>query len=324
MEADATVIRLVTRCTTADEFIQRFARFTTEHDVVVPALPQVTVGSTGPFAIYLKDLTVMMKGRCEVTEIRPVSTGAEGEKTGSVRALMRLHMREMDAHSCGIHLRLMERHAATAAAKPAAPEAVPVEAPAAADGTADVSTGMVVADERSQTDTETTTVSPTPTEQRVPGAALMLPANPLGDLDAADLASFVELGLDQGSRPVALRTRLARIPRRTRRAAAYLSCAIVGLVFGIVVSPGTKAAPVVRPVPVVALPAPVAPAPAPVPPPPEPAPPPEAPDDPLPTATRKHSHRTVVVEREKRTHTRTVRTVRTRTERHSRVVQRSH
>jgi len=317
VEADATVIRLVTRCTTADEFIARFARFTTEHDVVVPALPQVTVGSSGSFAIYLKDLTVMMKGRCEVTELRPVSEGADGAKTGAVRALMRLHLREMDAHSCGIHLRLMERHAATAAAKPAAappPAAVPVDAPPAADVSA-----TVVSDERSQTDTETTTVSPTPTEQRVPGAALMLPANPLGDLDAADLASFVDLGLDQGSRPVALRTRLARIPRRTRRAAAYLSCAIVGLVFGIVVSPGTKAAPVARPAPVVVLPVPVAPAL-----PPEPAPPPEAPDDPLPTTTRKHSQRTVVVERVKRTRTKTVRTVRTRTERHSRVVQRAH
>jgi hypothetical protein len=312
---------LVTRCTTADEFIARFARFTTEHDVVVPALPQVTVSSTGPFAIYLKDLTVMMKGRCEVTEIRPVSSGADGEKSGSVRALMRLHLREMDAHSCGIHLRLMERHAATAAAKPAPPpEAVPVDAPPAADATADVSTGMVVAEERSQTDTETTTVSPTPTEQRVPGAALMLPANPLGDLDAADLASFVELGLDQEHHRPPLRARLARIPRKTRRVAAYASCAIVGLVLGIVISPGSKAAPVVRVASVVPAPAPVAPAPPP--PPPEPAAPPEAPDDPLPTATRKHSHRTVVVERVKRT--RTVKTVRTRTQRHSRVVQRSH
>ena len=43
---------------------------------------------------------------------------------------------------------------------------------------------------------ETTDVAPVPQpETRVPGAALTLPANPLSDLDAADLASFVEFTL---------------------------------------------------------------------------------------------------------------------------------
>ena len=51
--ADASVIQLMTRCTSVDEFIDRFARFTTETDVVVPAVPDVHVGTTGQFVIRL-------------------------------------------------------------------------------------------------------------------------------------------------------------------------------------------------------------------------------------------------------------------------------
>ena len=68
----AGVIQLVTRCASAEEFIERFARYTTATDVVVPALPNLTVGTAGPFVICLKDRTVTWKGRCEVTEIRRV------------------------------------------------------------------------------------------------------------------------------------------------------------------------------------------------------------------------------------------------------------
>ena len=49
VEADGAVIRLVTRCTSAEEFIERFARFTTTTDIVVPALPHVSAGTGGHF-----------------------------------------------------------------------------------------------------------------------------------------------------------------------------------------------------------------------------------------------------------------------------------
>ena len=72
------VIQLVTRCASAEEFIERFARYTTATDVIVPALPNLTVGATGPFVICLNDRSIILKGRCEVTEIRraPVAAGA--------------------------------------------------------------------------------------------------------------------------------------------------------------------------------------------------------------------------------------------------------
>jgi hypothetical protein len=104
---ESGLIELVTRCSSESEFIERFASFATETDVVVPALPHVSVGAAGPFVIRLKDQTVLMRGRCEVTEIRPVA-GA-----GAVRSLMRMRLREMDAHTCGLHIRLMERRAAS-------------------------------------------------------------------------------------------------------------------------------------------------------------------------------------------------------------------
>jgi len=346
-------MELATRCASAEEFIERFARFTTETDVVVPALPHVRVGTAGQFVIRLKDRTVMMQGRCEVTEIRPV-----GAAPGPARALMRLHLREMDAHSAGVHLRLMERHAAVSRPQPPSPPPAPVVAPApprhqtrplslvpplrvvppppvdlrvdrpvapgitaplappppspaaaavpvpvlAAHGSA-----AVVAVAR-PSETEPTEIEPLPRpETRAPGAAFTLPANPLSDLDAADLASFVELTLLEtagvlGAAPSASAAavaptvradahaatmmapapaapadaRLIRARRIARRVAPYAACVLVGLVVGLALRPGSKAAPVV------AVPS-VAPASA-VEPPPTPAPA----DDPAPpkAATR--------------------------------------
>ena len=100
------VIQLVTRCASAEEFIERFARYTTATDVVVPALPNLTVGAAGPFVICLKDRSIILKGRCEVTEIRRAVVPAGTPSAAAGPALMRLHLREMDAHSAGVHLRL--------------------------------------------------------------------------------------------------------------------------------------------------------------------------------------------------------------------------
>ncbi len=250
------VIQLVTRCASAEEFIERFARYTTATEVIVPALANLTVGATGPFVICLNDRSIILKGRCEVTEIRraPVAAGA-----ALGPALMRLHLREMDAHSAGIHLRLMERQA-SAHRGPALPgvtpspprEAVPAAAPVAADA----SEATVVSDAGSRSDSEPTAISARPRpEARVPGAALTLPANPLGDLDAADLASFIDLTLLETSgvdaapagpaAPVArVDPRLDRARRIARRLAPYAACAAVMLSLGIALGWASKAAPV--------------------------------------------------------------------------------
>ena len=295
MGAEEPVIQLVTRCASAEEFIERFARYTTANDVVVPALANLTVGTAGPFVICLKDKSVMLKGRCEVAEIRPVVLAPGAAPSGL--ALMRLHLREMDAHSAGIHLRLMERHASWAGppAKPAAAAAPRMPAlPAPSGSTADgaVPASEVTSDTSAVTvaGPETTAISPLPRrEERAPGATFTLPANPLGDLDAADLASFIDhtlfetdaamesaapggaVDVDSNGAVDAAPTvstarvvenRADRARRIARRAAPFGACLLGGLLVGIAFRPASKPAPAVS---VVSPPSVVAPAPAPAP-----------------------------------------------------------
>ena len=315
MGEDSTLIELVTRCESGDEFIERFARFTTETDVVVPAVPHVRVGSAGRFTIRLKDRSPIMTGQCEVVELRPVAVAPGANAAAAARALMRLRVSEMDARSCGIHLRLMERHAAVS--KPAPPPApapapapprppvlrtparsltlvrgvVPPSAPVAIAGElpgppvapaipTPASTIQVMSIPRppplrsapgpgalaatptlapadaivvamaSASESEPTQVSPEPRQEtRVEGAAFTLPANPLSDLDAADLASFVDLTLletsaaaDAPSEPAFERPR-----RIARRVAPYAACVLAGLLLGMVFRPGSKPAPATPP-----------------------------------------------------------------------------
>jgi hypothetical protein len=218
---------------------------------------------------------------------------------------MRLRLREMDAHSCGIHLTLMERHAASAkpAAKPApetraparvltlvppspatplpvaaarpeapvaaapsaaAPPVPPLPAPAplptsvrsapapmvVSAAAAASAAGAVVAAVAPPAETEPTEISRLPQpETRAPGASFTLPANPLSDLDAADLASFVDFTLLEtkagavAPAPAAgSDDRLARARRIARRAAPYAACVLVGLLLGLALRPSPKAA----------------------------------------------------------------------------------
>jgi len=263
VSADGPVIQLVTRCNSVEEFIERFARFTTETEIVVPALPHATSGATGMFVICLKDHSEVMKGRCEVIEIRPVAVAPDAAKKPWGPMLMRLRLREMDAHSCGIHLRLMERHAASMRASSeaapavavAAPPSVPVETPpeaVPADSTVgDTSAVTVVSNEpppsdaRPPPDAETTEISPLPqADARAPAASFVLPANPLSELDASDLASFVELKLLESSGARPMRPLVDRARRIGRRVAPFAALAIVGVFVGMAVRPGSKAVPV--------------------------------------------------------------------------------
>ena len=357
MGADGAVIQLVTRCESEDEFIERFARFATPTDVVVPALPHVTAGASGRFVIRLKDQSTIMAGRCEVSEVQPMAA-APGAPPQATRSLMRLRLIDMDARSRGVHLRLLERRAAATKPAPSPPIVVrpittpslsivrpppptpppvvtsappvtppPVSAPAARvplpGSTMNVMTtprpplrrsaapmptligtpatfglagpSFSVAAAPPLADLETTEVSAIPKlETRAPGAALTLPANPLSDLDAADLASFVEFqlleteGADSaavsltgkvkvdaeaataaapaaappapafptGAAPTVVDTalpstptakvrrdaRLERAVEIARRGWPYASCVVLGLLLGIALRPGAKAA----------------------------------------------------------------------------------
>ena len=110
-------------------------------------------------------------------------------------------------------------------------------------------------------------------EARLPGAALTLPANPLSDLDASDLASFVEFTLleTEGVNPAAgvppallavlSDARFERALRIARRAWPYLTC-VLGLLVGLSFRSSPKAPPVIIGAPRVVSPAEATPAPA--------------------------------------------------------------
>jgi hypothetical protein len=321
--ADGAVLQLVTRCESADDFVERFARFTTDSDLVVPALAHASVGTTGRFTIRLKDQSVVMSGRCEVSEVMPIAAAPGTAAAQPGRALMRLRLVEMDARSSGIHLRLTARRAASdKPPSPPAPARTPpvrplaivrtpppipraaVPAPSAAvpgppprlppTHVTAVPAPLPVQKARALTligvpatlglpgATAATAAAPPPAidsnvspalrpEARVPGAAFTLPANPLSDLDGADLASFVEFTLLEiesvdsaaiiSSEPVhdvALPSarptdRIERSRRIARRAGPYAACVVVGLLVGLLLRSGNGRAPVV------AAPRPVAP-----------------------------------------------------------------
>ena len=140
---------------------------------------------------------------------------------------------------------------------------------------------------------EATLISPATRRKRAPpGAAFTLPANPLSDLDGADLASFIELQLHEtdggpsaagptwlaktwsSTRPRCRRRPRFPVPRRPSnrvdRRARALSIAVArrpsrparwGLLLGLVLRSGAKPAHVATPAPaapVVAAPAPIA------------------------------------------------------------------
>ena len=270
-----------------------------------------------------------MAGRCEVSEVLPMAATPDAP-TRPARVLMRLRLMEMDAASCGIHLRLTARRASSvkppSAPAPPRPPAVPalsivrsppaVPPPAApqprSDGPPAIAppppaapvhalamvrplpaqnapgpprnvmgtigpTATVLAAAPSPLASETTEASPVPRpETRLPGAALTLPANPLSDLDASDLASFVEFtlleteGVDSAGGSPTLRAVLsdARFERAlgiARRAWPYLTC-VLGLLVGLSLRSSPKAPPVVVGAPRVVSPAETATAPAPTPP----------------------------------------------------------
>jgi len=124
----------------------------------------------------------------------------------------------------------------------------------------------------SPSESEPTQISLAPQpETRVPAVAFTLPANPLSDLDAVDLASFIDFTLleTQGVDPVSptaapaapaarARARLERAQRIARRGWPYASCVLAGLLVGLLLRSGPKAAPA-RVAPVVAAPKPASP-----------------------------------------------------------------
>jgi PEGA domain-containing protein len=199
------LIHVNTRCDSLEDFVDKFAGLASEGALVLPASSELPIGTEGRFAIRLRDQSVAMRGRCRVTGARPAPSVPAG---GGPRAtLLRVVLLDMEEESASMHRRLLARRRAAvpvpippALSEPTivspprpevtAPPPFRVPPPPPVSGRAATMIGMTPVG-RAGSPFIDTRASP-PAETRVPGASFTLPANPLSELDATDLASFID------------------------------------------------------------------------------------------------------------------------------------
>ena len=99
------LIHVATRCTSVDEFVEKFASFASEGSLVLPASGDLPIGTEGRFVILLRDRSVAMRGRCRVTDAKPAPHGVSG--AGVRRTMLRVVLLEMDDATRAIHQRLL-------------------------------------------------------------------------------------------------------------------------------------------------------------------------------------------------------------------------
>jgi len=100
------VIHVATRCASVDEFVERFAAFAWEGSLVLPAATRLPIGTQGRFIIVLKDQTVVMRGRCRVTEAKPAPP-SRNAASAAPRFMLRVSLTDMDQVSHDVHRRLI-------------------------------------------------------------------------------------------------------------------------------------------------------------------------------------------------------------------------
>jgi hypothetical protein len=204
--ARGPLIHVNTRCESLEEFVEKFAGLASEGALVLPASGELPIGAEGRFAIRLKDQSVAMRGRCRVTGARPAPSVPPGG--GPRPTLLRVLLLEMEEGSASVHRRLLaRRRAAVPVAIPTAPSEPTVVSeprpevtappplrtppPPPVSGHAATMIGMSPLG-RAAVSSPAGTRPPPPAETRTPGAPYTLPANPLSELDATDLASFID------------------------------------------------------------------------------------------------------------------------------------
>ncbi|MBE7454267.1 MAG: hypothetical protein HS111_37070, partial [Kofleriaceae bacterium] len=67
-EQRTKVLRVATRCTSLDQFVEAFARYCERRTLFIASLTTRSPGSQSPFVILLADTTQAMRGTCEVVE----------------------------------------------------------------------------------------------------------------------------------------------------------------------------------------------------------------------------------------------------------------
>jgi len=204
--ARGPLIHVNTRCASLEEFVEKFAGLASEGALVLPASGELPIGTEGRFAIRLKDQSVAMRGRCRVTGARPAPSAPPGG--GPRPMLLRVLLLDMEEGSASVHRRLLARRRAAvpvaippAASEPTivspprpevtAPPPLRVTPPPPVSGRAATMIGMSPLGRAGVSPPAETRASPL-AEKRAPGASFTLPANPLSELDATDLASFID------------------------------------------------------------------------------------------------------------------------------------
>lgn len=182
-------MRIVTRCKSVDQFIALFHRFCNPTSCFIPSPETRAPGTETAFSIRLADGTVMLRGHCVVLEAWPTPGESPFKRSG-----VRIGIRKLSPESTPIFDRLLARapakveNVAEPAAPPSAPAAAPTAAPTDTPHEATLPTVIVAGD-----DAATPTVQMPPlVETRVAGSGLVLPANPLTELDDDALQAFVD------------------------------------------------------------------------------------------------------------------------------------
>jgi hypothetical protein len=123
------VIQVATRCTSTDQFVEKFASFASEGALVLPASGDLAVGTEGRFAVLLRDRSVVMRGRCRVIDSKPAP--ARPEANAVRRTMLKVALLEMDESSSAVHRRLLDaqRPAVPLAIAPTITERTDVSAP---------------------------------------------------------------------------------------------------------------------------------------------------------------------------------------------------
>lgn len=187
------MLRIVSKCSSTEEFVSIFRRFCDEESIFVVTRKPKSVGATPRFLITLADSEPMLVGQGEVVEAYQDKQNPFG------RPGMRIRFTELDDNSRVVHQKLVEARAPAPLPPTPKPPPIPEDATAEEIKAAE-QTAAAEAEALAQA-LEDQKKSGSNGEQRAPGGSTVLPANPFGDLTEASLEAFVECTMYEETSP---------------------------------------------------------------------------------------------------------------------------
>lgn len=171
-------MRIVTGCTSVEQFISVFHRFCDARTCFIPCVEIRPVGSRLQFSLRLADGTPMLRGSCIVRDAW--ATSANPFKRPGVQ----LELRKLTTDSTAVFEKLLAQRTAVGTRPRGLTEAPPITAAAAPSPSPPPPVEIA---------TPTVRMAPLQylTESRTPGSAYVLPANPLSDFDDAAIEAFL-------------------------------------------------------------------------------------------------------------------------------------